>query len=153
MKIATDLDMTGAQARWDEFAQNPGAITTEAIITGLSTGDQQVNVDAFISSYTEIPEGASTAALTPKGLIAYVEKYAEVTGGADVSGLTPEIAECLVAGYKELASGADVSLLKPDEIVAYVSQYAERQDVDVSPTRHHRHLFMSNLNDNSNRRL
>ena len=132
LKIATDLDMTGAQARWDEFAQNPGAITTEAIITGLSTGDQQVNVDAFISSYTEVPEGASTASLTPKGLIAYVEKYAEVTGGADVSGLTPEIAECLVAGYKELASGADVSLLKSDEIVAYVSQYAEQQDVDIS---------------------
>lgn len=132
LKIATDLDMTGAQARWDEFAANPGAITTEAIITGLSTGNQQVNVDAFISSYTEIPEGASTAALTPKGLIAYVEKYAEVTGGADVSGLTPEIAECLVAGYKELASGADVSLLKPDEIVAYVSSYAQQQDVDIS---------------------
>ena len=130
LKIATDLDMTGAQARWDEFAQNPGAITTEAIITGLSTGDQQVNVDAFISSYTEVPEGASTAALTPKGLVAYVEKYAEVTGGADVSGLTPEIAECLVAGYKELASGADVSLLKPDEIVAYVSSYAQQQGVD-----------------------
>ena len=132
LKIATDLDMSGAQARWDEFAQNPGAITTEAIITGLSTGDQQVNVDAFISSYTEVPEGASTAALTPKGLVAYVEKYAEVTGGADVSGLTPEIAECLVAGYKELASGADVSLLKPDEIVAYVSSYAEQQGVDIS---------------------
>ena len=132
LKIATDLDMTGAQARWDEFAANPGAITTEAIITGLSTGDQQVKVDAFISSYTEIPEGASTASLTPKGLIAYVEKYAEVTGGADVSGLTPEIAECLVAGYKELASGADVSLLKPDEITAYVSQYAEKQGVDIS---------------------
>ncbi len=132
LKIATDLDMTGAQARWDEFAQNPGAITTEAIITGLSTGDQQVNVDAYIASYTEVPEGASTASLTPKGLVAYVEKYAEVTGGADVSGLTPEIAECLVAGYKELASGADVSLLKPDEIVAYVSSYAEQQGVDIS---------------------
>ena len=132
LRIAADLDMTGAQARWDEFAANPGAITTEAIITGLSTGDQQVNVDAFISSYTEIPEGASTAALTPKGLIAYVEKYSEVTGGADVSGLTPEIAECLVAGYKELASGADVSLLKPDEIVAYVSSYVQQQGVDIS---------------------
>ena len=132
LKIATDLDMTGAQARWDEFAANPGAITTEAIITGVSTGDQQVNVDAFIASYTEVPEGASTAALSPKGLIAYVEKYAEVTGGADVSGLTPEIAECLVAGYKELASGADVSLLKPDEIVAYVSSYAQQQGVDIS---------------------
>ena len=34
LKIATDLDMTGAQARWNEFAQNPGAITTEAIISG-----------------------------------------------------------------------------------------------------------------------
>ena len=34
LKIATDLDMTGAQARWDDFAQNPGAITTEAIISG-----------------------------------------------------------------------------------------------------------------------
>ena len=34
LKIATDLDMTGAQARWAEFAQNPGAITTEAIISG-----------------------------------------------------------------------------------------------------------------------
>ncbi len=132
LKIATDLDMTGAQARWDEFAANPGAITTEAIITGLSTGDQQVNVDAFISRYTEVPEGANKAALTPTGLIAYVEKYAEVTGGADVSGLTPEIAECLVAGYKELASGADVSLLKPDEIVAYVSSYAQQQGVDIS---------------------
>ena len=132
LKIATDLDMTGAQARWDEFAANPGAITTEAIIIGLSAENQQVNVDAFISRYTEVPEGANTAALTPTGLIAYVEKYAEVTGGADVSGLTPEIAECLVAGYKELASGADVSLLKPDEIVAYVSSYAQQQGVDIS---------------------
>ena len=35
LKIATDLDMTGAQARWNEFAANPGAITTEAIITCL----------------------------------------------------------------------------------------------------------------------
>ena len=29
LKITTDLDMTGAQARWDEWASNPGAITTE----------------------------------------------------------------------------------------------------------------------------
>lgn len=33
LKIATDLDMTGAQARWDEFAQNPGVITADAIIS------------------------------------------------------------------------------------------------------------------------
>jgi len=136
LKIATDLDMTGAQTRWNEFAANPGAITTEAIISGYS--DQEgltkpsVAVDAFISSYTEIPEGADTAQLTPQGVIAYVEKYAEVTTGADVTGLTPEIATCLVAGYQELAEGADVSLLKPDEIVAYVSDYAESQGVDLS---------------------
>lgn len=136
LKIATDLDMTGAQARWDEFAANPGAITTEAIISGYQENEEtarvQPTVDAFISSYTEIPEGASTASLTPKGLIAYVEKYAEVTTGADVSGLTPEIASCFVAGYQELAAGADVSLLKPDEIVAYVKSYAEKTGVDIS---------------------
>ena len=39
LKIATDLDMTGAQARWNEFAANPGAITTEAIITGYQEGE------------------------------------------------------------------------------------------------------------------
>lgn len=39
LKIATDLDMTGAQTRWNEFAQNPGAITTEAIISGYGQQD------------------------------------------------------------------------------------------------------------------
>jgi len=136
LKIATDLDMTGAQTRWNEFAANPGAITTEAIIAGYQENEETVRVqptvDAFVSSYTEVPEGASTAALTPTGLIAYVEKYAEITNGADVTGLTPEIATCLVAGYQELAEGADVSLLKPADIVAYVSDYAEKEGVDLS---------------------
>jgi len=136
LTIATDLDMRGAQARWDEFASNPGAITTNAIVAGYSEAEGvariQPIVDAFVSSYTEVPEGASTAQLTPTGLIAYVTRYAEVTTGADVSGLTPEIATCLVAGYAELASGADVSLLTPDEIVAYVSSYAEQKGVDLS---------------------
>lgn len=34
LKITTDLDMTGAQARWNEWASNPGAITTDAVIQG-----------------------------------------------------------------------------------------------------------------------
>lgn len=34
LKITTDLDMTGAQARWDEWASNLGAITTDAVIQG-----------------------------------------------------------------------------------------------------------------------
>ncbi|MBQ8202084.1 MAG: hypothetical protein IJZ74_10010, partial [Clostridia bacterium] len=136
LKIATDLDMTGAQARWDEFAANPGVITTDAIIASYQENEEtqkiQPTIEAFVSSYTEIPEGADTASLTPLGVIAYVEKYAEVTTGADVSGLTPEIATCFVAGYQELASGTDVSLLKPSDIVAYVTSYAEQQGVDIS---------------------
>ena len=136
LTITTDLDMTGAKERWAEFAANPGSITTDAIIAKYSEAEDvarvQPVVDAFVSSYTEIPEGASTASLTPTGLIALVSKYAEVTNGADVSGLTPEITTCLVAGYAELAEGADVTKLKPSEIVAYVSSYAEKQGVDLS---------------------
>ena len=136
LKIATDLDMTGAQARWNEFASNPGAITTEAIITGYETAEaaarQQVLVTGFIDKYTEIPEGASTAELTPEGIIAYVSAYAEATNGADVSGLTPENVTAMVAAYEELASGADVTALKPDEITAYISNYMEENGVDTS---------------------
>ena len=136
LKIATDLDMTGAQARWNEFASNPGAITTEAIITGYETAEtaaqQQVLVTGFIDKYTEIPEGASTAELTPEGVIAYVSAYAEATNGADTSGLTPENVTAMVAAYEELASGADVSALKPDEITAYISNYMEANGVDTS---------------------
>lgn len=136
LKIATDLDMTGAQERWNEFAQNPGAITTQAIIDSYAEAEAtqkvQPTVEAFISSYTEVPEGASTATLTPMGIIAYVSKYAETTTGADVSGLTPENVTAVVNAYQELAAGADVSTLKPSEIVAYISSYAEQAGVDLS---------------------
>ena len=136
LKITTDLDMTGAQARWDEFAANPGAITTEAIIAGYTEAENaaqvQPQVTAFISEYTEIPEGASTAALTPTGLLAYVAKYAEVVTGADVSSLAPENVTAMVAAYKELDAGADMSTLKPDEITAYVMRYLDKQGVDTS---------------------
>ena len=134
LSIATDLDMTGVQARWEEFAANPGAITTDAIIAGIVEGETkpQIAVEAFISAYTEIPEGASTALLTPSGILAYVTKYAEVTTGADVSTLTPQHITAMVAGYKELAQGTDVSLLKPSEITAYISNYLEQQEVDTT---------------------
>ena len=88
LKIATDLDMTGAQARWDEFAANPGVITTQAVVDGYTEAEGilrlEPKVTAFISEYTEIPEGASKAALTPTGLLAYVSTYAEVVTGADM---------------------------------------------------------------------
>ena len=60
LTIATDLDMTGAQARWMEFAANPGAITTEAIVTGFT---QQEGV--------EPPKLETQVAITGYDLIAY----------------------------------------------------------------------------------
>ena len=136
LTIATDLDMTGAQARWAEFAANPGAITTDAVIAAYTEAENveklQPQVDAFIAKYTEIPEGADKSALTPEGLIAYVSTYAEVTNGADVSGLTPENVTAMVSAYKELADGADISTLTPDQITAYVMQYLEKEGVDTS---------------------
>jgi len=135
LKIATELDMTGAQANWDEFAANPGSITTDAIIAGgqeqEGAGNQQIMVDAVIDKYTEKPEGADTASLTPEGIIAYVEAYAEATSGADVSGLTPENVTAMVAAYQEMAEGVDMSTLKPDKIVAYVTEYLEKEGVDT----------------------
>lgn len=60
LTIATDLDMTGAQERWTEFAANPGAITTEAIVTGFT---QQEGV--------EPPKLETQVAITGYDLIAY----------------------------------------------------------------------------------
>ena len=135
LKIATDLDMTGAQARWNEFAANPGAITTEAIITGYTEAEaaaaQQPQIEAFITKYTVTDETDATA-LSPQGIIAYVSAYAEATNGADVSGLTPENVTAMVAAYEELASGADVTALKPSEITAYIADYMEENGVDTS---------------------
>jgi len=39
LKIATDLDMTGAQARWTEWAANPGSITTDAIVNSYTEAE------------------------------------------------------------------------------------------------------------------
>lgn len=136
LKIATDLDMTGAQERWNTFAENPGAITTDVIVSGYQESEEakklQPQVEAFIAKYTEVPEGADKAALTPEGLIGLVSAYAEITNGADVSGLTPENVTAMVSAYKELAAGVDVSTLKPAEITAYISKYMEDRDVDMS---------------------
>ena len=136
LTIATDLDMTGAQERWDTFAADPGAITTDAIIAELREDENtkriQPQVEAFIAKYTEVPEGADKAELTPEGIVALVSTYAEATTGADVSGLTPENVTAMVSAYKELAAGADISTLKPGEIIAYISAYLEESDVDTS---------------------
>ena len=136
LKIATDLDMTGAQARWDEWATNPGAITTDAIISGYTEAEnatkQQPIVEAFVSKYTEVADGADTASLTPAGLVAYVQTYAEATTGTDVSALNPTNVTAMVSAYRELASGTDVTQLKPSQITAYVMKYLEDNEVDTT---------------------
>ena len=136
LKIATDLDMTGAMERWQEWASNPGAITTDAIISGYTEAEnaakQQPIVEAFVSKYTEVEDGADKASLTPEGLVAYVQTYAEATTGADVSGLNPTNVTAMVSAYKELAAGTDVTQLKPSDITAYVLKYLEENEVDTT---------------------
>ena len=136
LKIATDLDITGAMERWQEWASNPGAITTDAIIYGYTEAEnaakQQPIVEAFISKYTEVEDGADKASLTPEGLVAYVQTYAEATTGADVSGLNPTNVTAMVSAYKELAAGTDVTQLKPSDITAYVFKYLEEHEVDTT---------------------
>jgi hypothetical protein len=136
LTIATDLDMTGAQSRWDAFAANPGSITTDAVISSYAEAEnatkQPPHVDAFIDKYTEKPEGADKASLTPDGILAYVNAYSEATAGADTSSLTPENVTAMVSAYQEVAAGADVTALKPSEITAYITKYLEGDGVDIS---------------------
>ena len=136
IRIATDLDMTGAQARWDEFAADPGKITTDAVVDSYDDAKAaaalQPIVDAWIAKYTEVPEGADKTELTPTGLWAYVTAYAEATTGTDVSGLTPDNVTAIVNAYEELASGADMTALTPYDIAAYISKYLEDEGVDTS---------------------
>ena len=135
LKIATDLDMTGAQARWNEFASNPGAITTQAVIEsyamGLRAKEQRLRLDAFVENYLEVPEGAGTDELHPLVGWAYVQAYAEANGNADVSNLTPEVTEAVIKAYTDLGSdGTDLSALTINELYAKIIEYSDA-DADL----------------------
>ena len=108
LKISTDLDMTGAIARWKEFAENPGAdVLTTASVTG----------------YKEI-EGISTEAIRPV-VTAVVNGYVEGTGetAPDSSEITP-LVDAVVKAYLEGTgeNAPDASVIAPF-IQAVVSSY------------------------------
>ncbi|MGJ4848946.1 hypothetical protein ACH6CV_01710 [Bacillota bacterium Meth-B3] len=112
-KLSVDLDLTLAQQRWAEFAANPGAITTDAVIGNYTQAEEaavpQPLVDALVSSYKEIETGASTAQLSPSDVVAQVASYLEAEG-CDLSALKPDQVEAIVDAYAE-ATGCDKSTL------------------------------------------
>ena len=111
--LSIDLDLEPAKARWAEFASNPGAITTDAVIGNYTQGETvvvpQPIVDALVSSYQEIEGGASTVQLSPSDVVAQVASYLEAEG-ADISALKPDQVEAIVGAYAE-ATGCDKSAL------------------------------------------
>ena len=130
LKIATSLDMTGAQADWAAFAENPGSITTDAIIENVEQKDKeknaQIKADAVIEKLiTTNPESGETE-LSVHGLIGYVSMYAEETTGASIEELTPGGVTALVNAYDQVDGECDISQLKPDEVTARVQKYLEK---------------------------
>jgi TP901 family phage tail tape measure protein len=111
--LSIDLDLEPAKARWAEFATNPGAITTDAVIGNYTQGETAVVpqplVDALVSSYKEIEDGASKVQLSPSDVVAEVTSYLQAEG-YDISALKPEQVKALVDAYSE-ATGCDKSAL------------------------------------------
>jgi TP901 family phage tail tape measure protein len=122
--LSIDLDLTQAKERWAEFATNPGAITTDAVIGNYTQGETAVVpqpiVDALVSSYKEIENGASTAQLSPSDVVAQVASYLEAEG-CDLSALKPDQVEAIVSAYAE-ATGCDKSALM-QAFTAYITAY------------------------------
>ena len=80
LKIATDLDMTGARARWDEFAQNPGAITAV-----LSDIPNDITIPAFSPvTLQNVPESITVSATSPV-ILSNVPDSITVNADAQVS--------------------------------------------------------------------
>ena len=108
LKIATDLDMTGAIARWKEFAENPGS---------------DVFTKALVTEYGEQPGGADKTGLAPKDLLAYVKAFAKQQGFDDDF----DDPEDLIAKVKEYAKqqGFTGDFDDPTNLLAYVLAYAK----------------------------
>ncbi len=129
-KLAVDLDLTLAQQRWAEFAANPGVITTDAVIGNYTQAEEaavpQPIVDALVSSYKEIENGASTVQLVPSDVVAEVASYLQAEG-ADISALVPDQVEAIVSAYAE-ATGCDKSALL-QAFTAYITAYDDTKAV------------------------
>ena len=123
LKIATDLDMTGAEARWKEFADNPGAdvLTTASVtgykeIEGISTEKIKPIVEATVRGYAlgtgeNEPDPAKVNPLVDAVVRAYIEGSGE--NAPDPAAVAPYI-EAVVNGYTA-GTGDDT----PDPSVIY----------------------------------
>ena len=135
LKIATDLDMTGAKEAWAAFAADPGAdVFTTAIVEGYQEkegGADKSGVSnpggfyALVEGYQKDPEGFSSVFDGPKELTALVTAYAKDPEKFSPFFTAPGGLSALVEGYKKDPEGFSASFDGPAELLAYVIAYAK----------------------------
>ena len=135
LKIATDLDMTGAKEAWAAFAADPGAdVFTDAIIEGYKEkegGADKSSIDnpggfyALVAGYRKDPEGFSSAFDAPSELTALVVAYAKDPEMFSSYFAAPGGLTALVTQYQKDPENFVSTFEGPKELLAYVIAYAK----------------------------
>ncbi|MBQ3761080.1 MAG: phage tail tape measure protein, partial [Clostridia bacterium] len=135
LKIATDLDMTGAKEAWAAFAADPGAdVFTDAIIEGYKEkegGADKSSIDnpggfyALVAGYRKDPEGFSSAFDAPSELTALVVAYAKDPDTFSSYFTAPGGLSALVTQYQKDPENFVSTFEGPAELLAYVAAYAK----------------------------
>ncbi len=134
-EIMVDLNMTKAEERWANFATNPGAISTEAVIQSYQDEEAAKALaptcEAAVTAYLESPGGAEKP--SPEGLKAYVNSYLENTG-VDTSDLQPQNIQAIVSSYaKKTGIDQDSEAMKALEpfVTAWIEEYSNKPGIDT----------------------
>ena len=134
-EIMVDLNMTKAEDRWSNFATNPGAVTTDAVINSYEDAEAAKALapvcEAAVDAYVESPEG--TTKPTPDGFKAYVNEYLE-KNGVSTDELRPENITAMVSQYaKKTGLDNDSEALKALEpfVTAWIEEYANKPGTDT----------------------
>ena len=135
LKIATDLDMTGAKEAWAAFAADPGAdVFTTAIVEGYQEkegGADKSGVSnpggfyALVEGYQKDPEGFSSVFDGPKELTALVTAYAKDPERFSPYFTAPGGLSALVTQYQKDPDNFVSTFDGPAELLAYVIAYAK----------------------------